>query len=50
MKKILKKGLVIVSIYLIAVATTLLISNRMEELDSHNASDNSSLTIISSEG
>ena len=47
MKKILKKGLVIVSIYLIAVVTTLLISNRMEELDKHNVKDNSSLTILS---
>lgn len=46
MKKIIKKGMVVISIYLIAVVCTLLVTNRIEELDSNsNLNTNSSLSI-----
>lgn len=47
MKKIIKKGAVILTIYLIAVGSTLLISNRIQELDTTNKAQisNQSLSI-----
>lgn len=48
MKKILKKGMVILTIYLVAVATTFIVSNRMEQLDKVNAlsNENTSMSIF----
>ena len=46
MKKVLKKGVVLLSVYLIAVVCTLLISTRVEELDSNNLRNtNKSLSV-----
>lgn len=46
MKKIIKKGMVLISIYLIAVICTLLVTDRIQELDSNsNLKTNSSLSI-----
>ena len=45
MKKLVKKGLVILGIYLLAVISTLIVSNRVEELNSKIDNNNSSLII-----
>lgn len=46
MKKIVKKGLFITFVYVMAIVSTLLVTDRVSELDSNNLrNDNSSLTI-----
>ena len=47
MKKTLRKGLVIITIYFIAVICTFIVTNRVEELDSSNTlrNENKSLSI-----
>ncbi len=47
MKKILKKGIIVLTVYLIAVATTFIINNRMEQLDRVDklSNENTSLSL-----
>ena len=47
MKKIVRKGIVILSVYLIAVVCTFLVSDRVQELESNNnyKNTNKSLTV-----
>ena len=46
MKKVFKKGLVIVGIYLLAVASTLMVSNRVEELNSKEVSHDNNTSLL----
>ena len=46
MRKIVKKGLFITFVYIMAIVSTLLVTDRVSELDSNNLNnDNTSLTI-----
>ncbi len=47
MKKILRKGLIIISIYVVAVICTFMVTNRVQELDSSEnlRNTNTSLSI-----
>ena len=45
MKKVFRKGIIVVGIYLLAVISTLMVSNRVEELNAKTDNNNSSMLI-----
>ena len=46
MKKFLKKGMVVVSIYFVAILCTFLVTNRVAELDSNKNPNNTKALVI----